>query len=261
LPQVALFDTRGWTADSASGELQLLMLLSGLLQAGADLTQPIDAEALKAAVKSSGRSKTMHVVAVVVPSDVSAETLALLKRSCETVRRFDVRTVLVVTRVDRCGDTAVAASAAKVATSGAVRKVVSDLAAATGVPASSVVAVQNLATSADMDWAAAALVWKAMETIIARALDTLEAAQQSSAAQSAATVSGGGEEMLSAALVRVVGAANQSKVDKWATLLSAQDLDTVGDVRLVTAEAFARMADQPWCTVALHSALISLRQS
>jgi energy-coupling factor transporter ATP-binding protein EcfA2 len=266
LPQLAFVDTRGWL--DASDEVRLVMLLSGMLHVGADLTLPLDAEAFveaaaSGAAKPSAR-QPVHAVVVVVPYDVEqdAPMMVLVKRSCDYAQRFGVRVVLAVTQIDECGDAAVAECAAAVVTSGTVQKLLSRVAAASGVAMPSVVAVQNVAARPEMDWAAAALVWKAMEVVIERALDGLEAnALAASTAEAALSAEErGGELALGAALLRVVGAANEAKIAKWVTLLNAQDLDTVGDVRRLTTEAFELMAAQAWCTVALHSALIQLRR-
>jgi len=48
-------------------------------------------------------------------------------------------------------------------------------------------------------------------------------------------------------------------VVRWINALKEQDIETVGDVRSLTAATFERMSAAPWCTMLLHSALTRVR--
>ncbi len=259
LREVALFDTRGWSAGDESDLVQLANLLSGFVEEGADLTQAVVPRGRGFRATMPGVSEQMHAVAVCVPWARARDgaVLAQVKRACEVARQRAVRAVVVVTHVDqREGGEGEGGSG--VATSGAVKERLAAVAAATGVAVAAVVAVQSVAASAEVEWGAAAVAWKAAETLVERALDTLEAACGGVA--SGAKDDGRADEPLASALLAIVGEAHKARVDKWARALAEQDLETVGDVRALVHDVFLNLEHKPWCTAALHSALHRLRR-
>jgi hypothetical protein len=66
---------------------------------------------------------------------------------------------------------------------------------------------------------------------------------------------------LSEALVPLAASRGAEVLNRWVVALLAQDIETVGDVRSITPDAFAHMINKEWCTTMLHSALARIRST
>jgi hypothetical protein len=66
---------------------------------------------------------------------------------------------------------------------------------------------------------------------------------------------------LSEALVPLAASRGAEVLNRWVIALLAQDIETVGDVRSITPDAFAHMINKEWCTTMLHSALARIRNT
>jgi hypothetical protein len=255
---LALHDTRGWDATSES---EWAYLFDGFIGDGAALSA-----ACAITPASTGFRKTnptlaqrMHAVVIVVPATLASDraTVERARRCNSAAQARGIRSVLLMTHVDACGDARVAADVAAVAHSQRVRKTLSALATSVGVSATSAFATKNQ-TLPEIEWDSGALTWSAIAMIVARVIDSLESAATAMSAARTATTRLASAGSLGDALASVSGK-TAATAAKWATQLANEDLETVNDVRILRAEALAALRAR--CSVALFNALLLLHSS